>query len=153
MPQFCFEYQHNVCFELFMCILIAVYSQRYDIHRHEICINKIFGISTIMLVYFIENKVPNTLSVSCFIMPKLFCQPFWTPSWTPMPKDDMMSSAGIWKSVSYRYKKTFKSRCPSLRTCHSFVLKISRILVLNYFCSSWLPYMVKDIISIGIEFA
>jgi len=37
-------------------------------------------------------------------MPILFCQPFLTPSWTPMPKDDTMSSAEIWKGVSYRYK-------------------------------------------------
>jgi len=37
-------------------------------------------------------------------MPKVFCQPFWTPSWMPKPKDDTMSSAGNWKSVSYRYK-------------------------------------------------
>ena len=91
-PQFCLE---NERFELFLFILIAIYGQRYDIHRHQICINKIFDISTIILVAFIEEKVPNTLSVSCFIMTKFSFRPFWTPSWTPMPKDDTMLFAGI----------------------------------------------------------
>ena len=79
-PLVCFENQGNACFELFLFILIAIYGQRYDFHRHQIFINKIFDIFTLILVAFIEEKVPNTLSVSCFIMPKLFCQPFWTPS-------------------------------------------------------------------------
>mgnify|MGYP003449243370 FL=1 len=62
MPQFCFENQQNACFELFLFILIAIYGQRYNIYRHRICINKLFDISTIILVAFIEEKVPNTLS-------------------------------------------------------------------------------------------
>ena len=80
MPLVCFENQGNACFELFMCILIAIHGQSYDIHMQQICISKLFDISTIILVAFIKEKVPNAFSVCCFIMPKLFCQPFWTPS-------------------------------------------------------------------------
>ena len=65
MSQFCFENQRNACFELYLFILIAIYGQRYDIHRHEICINKIFDTSTVILVDFTKEKVPNKLSVSC----------------------------------------------------------------------------------------
>ena len=52
-PQFCLE---NERFELFLFILIAIYGQRYDIHRHQICINRIFDISSIILVDFLEEK-------------------------------------------------------------------------------------------------
>ena len=62
MPHLCFENQQNSCFELFLFILIAIYGQRYDIHRHQICINKLLDIFTIILVDFIEEKVPNMLS-------------------------------------------------------------------------------------------
>jgi len=62
MPQFCFENQQNSCFELFRFILIAIYGQRYVIHRHQMCINKLFDIYTIVMVDVIEGKVPNTLS-------------------------------------------------------------------------------------------
>ena len=52
-PQFCLE---NERFELFLFILIAIYGQRYDIHRHQICINRIFDIFSIILVDFLEEK-------------------------------------------------------------------------------------------------
>jgi len=65
-PQFCFENQRNDCFELFL-FLTAIYGQRYDIHWHRICMNKLFDISTIIPVDFIEETVQNPLSVSCFI--------------------------------------------------------------------------------------
>ena len=56
MPQFCFENQRMLVFELYLFILIAIYGQKYDIHRHQICINRIFDISSIILVDFLEEK-------------------------------------------------------------------------------------------------